>query len=490
MRDQLHLDVASKIVSNGICRGCGVCAGVCPSKVLEMAWREDGDRVCIKVGECPPKCDLCLRVCPFNDQIHNESTLAEERFGAIPGIYHDEAVGYYLSSYVGYSLMAGHRSRGSSGGICTWMLEALLTTGCVDAVACIGRGDAHDQLFTYQILEDIEKVRATAGSYYYPVDIADVVQKLQAPGPNRKYAIVGLPCTLKALRLAMMHLPRLRERAVFLLGLVCGHLPNRYYTEYLARLSGVMPDQIEAVDYRLKEGNRATNFYFRARAIGGAEGRLVPFLGRVSRAWGEGYFQYNACNYCDDVFAEVADAVFMDAWLPEYEADPRGHSLVIVRHPQLREFLEKGREEGTCHLEPIPINKVVASQEASVYRKKMEIGGRLYRAQRRGEWVPPKRVIPSEEIWRRHRRQIEARYTVQRVSKELWPKLRKASLWRFHFRMWKVDWPLRATFWRDRLRRLIRNPWLLVRLLPAPLRRLVPANWRQRVFGVSRKEGR
>ncbi len=490
MRDPMHLDVTSKIISNDICRGCGVCAGVCPSKALAMRWQENGDLVSIKVGECPPKCDLCLRVCPFNDQIYNEGTLAEERFGVIPGTYHDEAVGYYLSSYVGYSLMGGHRPRGSSGGMCTWMLEALLTTGCVDAVACVGRGEAHDRLFTYQILEDIEEVRAAASSRYYPVDIADVVRQLQSPGPDKKYAIVGLPCTLKALRLASMYLPRLRERVVFLLGLVCGHLPNRYYTEYLARLSGVMPDQIETVDYRLKEGNRAINYHFRARAFGGTEGQPVPFLGRVSRAWREGYFQYNTCNYCDDVFAEVADAVFMDAWLPEYEAGPQGHSLVIVRHPQLQEFLEKGREERTCHLERIPINKVVASEEASVYRKKVEIGGRLYGAQRCGEWVPPKRVVPSEEIWRRHRHEIEARYAVQRVSKKLWPRLREAPLWRFHLAMWRVDWPLRVAFWWDRLRRLIRNPWLFVRLLPAPLRRFIPEGWQKRTLQGSRKEGR
>lgn len=488
MRDPMHLDVTSKVVSNDICRGCGVCAGVCPSKALEMSWQENGDRVPIKVGECPPECDLCLRVCPFNDQAYNECTLAEERFGAIPGIQHDEAVGCYLSAYVGYSTVAGHRSRGSSGGMCTWILETLLNAGQVDAVACVGRGEAHDRLFTYQILEDVEEVRAAASSRYYPVDIADIVRQLQAPGPDKKYAIVGLPCTLKALRLAMLHLPRLRKRVVFLLGLVCGHLPNRYYTEYLARLSGVMPNQIETVDYRLKKGNRAGNFYFQSRAQGGAEGRPVPFLGRVSRAWGEGYFQYNACNYCDDVFAEVADAVFMDAWLPEYEADPQGHSLIIVRHPKLRELLEEGSKAKTCHLEPIPLNKVVASQRGLVYRKKVEIGGRLYRAQRRGEWVPPKRVVPSEEVWRRHRREIETRSIIQRVSKGLWPKLRKAPLWRFHLQMWRGDWPLRVGFWWGRLRRIVVNPWLLLRLLPIPLRRWCPGSWQQRASGVYRKE--
>jgi coenzyme F420 hydrogenase subunit beta len=489
MIDVMHLDVISRIVSNDVCRGCGVCAGVCPSNALEMTWQGNGDRVPIKLRECPPKCDFCLRVCPFNDQAYTESTLAEERFGAVPCIQHDESVGYYLSAYVGYSTIAAHRSRGSSGGMCTWTLEALLNTGQVDAVACVGRSDRADQLFDYQILEDIEKVRGAASSRYYPVDIADVVRQLQAPGPDKRYAVVGLPCTLKGLQLAMMNLPILRRRVVFLLGLVCGHLPNRHYTEYLARLSGVNPDQLETVDYRLKQGSdRASNYLFRARRQDGIKAQPVPFRGRVSRAWGWGYFQHNACNYCDDIFAETADAVFMDAWLPEYEADPQGHSLIIARHPELLKLLEQGSKERTCRLNPVSINKVAASQKGLVYRKKVEIAGRLYRAERRQEWVPKKRVSPSEQVWHRHRHEIETRYNVQRVSKELWPRLKEAPLWRFHLAMWRVDWPLRTALWWSRLCRLTRNPWLFIRLLPAPLRRFIPGDWQQEALGNSGKE--
>ena len=35
-------------------------------------------------------------------------------------------------------------------------------------------------------------------------------------------------------------------------------------------------------------------------------------------AFNNGYFQLPGCSHCDDIFAECADAVFMDAWLPEY----------------------------------------------------------------------------------------------------------------------------------------------------------------------------
>ena len=485
MQHTSHADVISEIVDHGICIGCGVCAGVCPSGGLKMRWQNNGDRAPIKVGKCSPKCDLCLRICPFNDQDHNESTLAKERFGAIPGIQCHEVVGYYLSTYVGYSLVADHRSRGTSGGMCTWMLETLLNMGLVDAVVCVGQGESQDRLFTYKILQDIESVRSAAGSRYYPVDIAETLKLLQAPGPERRYAIVGLPCTLKALRLAMIHLPRLRRRVIFLLGLVCGHLPNKYYTEYLTRLSGVPLERVMTVDYRLKGKDRAGNYLFQARAIDGMEGKRVPFQGRVSWAWNMGYFQYNACDYCDDVFAEVADAVFMDAWLPEYEPDPKGHSLIIVRSPQLREILEKGREEGTCYLDSISVEKIIDSQRGVVYRKKEEIAGRLYWAHKCGYRVPRKRIDPSESRWRQHRREIEVRVNIRQRSKEIWPQFREAPLWRFHLAMLRVEWPLRIKAVQNRVCRLISRAWRSDRSFL--LCRLVPEKWGD-ILGTSKEK--
>jgi coenzyme F420-reducing hydrogenase beta subunit len=364
----------------------------------------------------------------------------------------------------------------------TWMLETLLKTGLVDSVACVGHAHSRDRLFCYHILEDIVKVREAAGSHYYPVDMADIIKVLQSSeSSNKRYAVVGLPCRLKSLRLAMSHSPRLRQRLVFLVGLVCGHLPNLYYTEYLARLSGIAPGELATADYRLKQGIRAGNYYFQGRKHNGTLGRQVPFLGQVSKAWGEGYFQYNACNYCDDVFAEVADAVFMDAWLPEYESNPKGHSLVVVRHPELDELLRKGIEERTCHLESIPIDEVIASQKALVHRKKVQIGAHLHLARKRGEWVPNKRIQASRETYSKNVRTITAHYGVQRKSKELWPRLREKSLWRFHLHMLKEEYPLLVSFWWNRLCRVVARLWLALRPLTLFFRRRLAGGQRSRL---------
>jgi len=44
----------------------------------------------------------------------------------------------------------------------------------------------------------------------------------------------------------------------------------------------------------------------------------------MREVWTNGFFKLNACNFCDDIFAELADVVFMDAWIDPYIYDSKG----------------------------------------------------------------------------------------------------------------------------------------------------------------------
>ena len=108
------------------------------------------------------------------------------------------------------------------------------------------------------------------------------------------------------------------------MGLVCGQLKSKQYTEYLAALSGITPP-LANVHYRGKSPEKpASNYYFSCTSKDGAMGKIFWDEG-VAEAWTNRWFTLNACNYCDDVFAECADITFMDAWLPEYSKDYRGY---------------------------------------------------------------------------------------------------------------------------------------------------------------------
>ena len=71
-----------------------------------------------------------------------------------------------------------------------------------------------------------------------------------------------------------------------------------------------------------------------------------------------------------DVFAEAADACFMDAWLPAYRKEPKGTSLVVIRDRGLSELLAQGQVAGEIWMDDISPGEVVASQQGHVRRKR------------------------------------------------------------------------------------------------------------------------
>ena len=378
------MTVITNTVKHDLCIGCGLCAALCPQESLAMQWNRYGEYNPVEVSPCATECGLCAKVCPFADSEENEDTIGEQLYGAVPGIRHRSETGYYLASFVGYS--ERHRPTSASGGMATWLLEALLTEGIVDHVICVAPTGDPERLFAFRVFDTAEEVQAGAGSAYYPVEMSGVVRQiLEVPG---RYAVTGLPCFLKAIRLAQQWNKKLRERVVVTVGLTCGQLKSRHFTDYVAALAGVQ-GEVKRVRYRGKSpAHPASDFYFSFTTKDGEERRLFWTEG-IAEAWTNRWFTPGACNYCDDVFAECADVTCMDAWLPEYSVDSRGTSLVLVRSPAVREVIERGQG---ISLDPIRIERVVQSQTGVVAIKRQHLAYRLYLDR---EGAPNKRVAPT-----------------------------------------------------------------------------------------------
>jgi len=460
-----HRDVVNVVVASDLCIGCGVCAAVCPSRLLTMDWSAQGELVPDIMGECPPKCDLCLVVCPFTGEGPDQDKLSALRFGALPDIHRRDDLGYFLECYAGHAADAADRGRGASGGVLRTLLRSLLDQGFVDRVVCVttGPGTSSSDLFQFDIVEQSAAINDLPSSAYYPAELSQALRTIFTDKEDRRYAVVGLPCVLHGVNLAMAKLPRLRQRIAFTIALVCGQLPNRSYTEYLATAAGAPWKEVKAVSYRSKvDSTMASNFAFVAQRRDGGPTHPVWLHGGASRLWTGGYFKHNACNCCDDVFGEVADAAVMDAWLPRFVNDPRGHSLVVVRSPALREVLHNMAHDGLCVLEPIAADEVARSQANVLHKKKWLIQGYLFAAQRAGRWMPSRRLSPSREIWLRGWWTLFLARWVMVASKRHWPKIRdtgSASV------LHRAMWPVEVLLWvrsflqhvQDKLKRLCRR---------------------------------
>jgi len=407
--------VIDEVVKNELCIGCGTCAGICPQKILKIQDNEYGEYIPSEVQVCDSHCGLCMEVCPFGDN-ENETQIGAKIYGSTEGIKYLPETGYYLDSYVGYS--NEFRQSSASGGMAVWLLTKLLKEGIVDHVICPTPQKNPEKLFSFEILSDENSIKAASGSVYYPVEMSEVIQKIiEFPG---RYAVSGLPCFIKALRLASQKNRKLRERIAFTIGLVCGQMKSKNYTKYIAALAGKKDlNKIQSVYYRGKDPeNPASNFYYHFTDEHGLKYKIFWSDG-ISEAWVNRWFTPNACNYCDDVFAELADVTFMDAWLPEYSKDSMGTNLVLVRSSEILALIQEGMEKNEIYLSTISIEKVIKSQAGVLDLKRNQLSYRLYIALQEGQKAPKKRVPSEERIGALKKRELKLKAKMQKESREL-----------------------------------------------------------------------
>jgi coenzyme F420-reducing hydrogenase beta subunit len=357
---------------------------------------------------------MCLDVCPFQDHEMDEDTLAAACFGSLEGIQHSPEAGYHLASFAGCA-RGGFREAGASGGLASWFLATLLERGIVDQVICVRPQGDPSKLFEFAMFDTPDEVRGAAKSAYYPVELSGVLHHVLTH--EGRYAIIALPCVAKALRLASDRIPRLRHRLQVVAGLVCGQTKSRCFAEYLVSNIGLESSKVNRLCFRSKHPARPASDFEMSAATREGKGGTARWSGGVyGETWLSGMFTPRACTLCDDIFAETADIVFMDAWLPEYTIDSRGTSLVLVRSRQALELIDQGQAVGELSLEPMPIGKVIASQAGVITAKRLGLRHRLWLASRKGLQLR-KRVSPERPNWWR-RMQADSKESLRVASLE------------------------------------------------------------------------
>ncbi|MCA1652842.1 MAG: Coenzyme F420 hydrogenase/dehydrogenase, beta subunit C-terminal domain [Sphingomonadales bacterium] len=312
------------------------------------------------------------RQCPFSPAAADEDQIARERFGGAE--FGNEKVGRFEAAYVGHVAEGEYRATGSSGGLVSWVAAELLRQGLVDAVAHVAPA-ADGRLFEYRLSRSVAQVAQGAKSRYYPVELSAVLREIRAtPG---RYAIVGVPCFIKAIHLLRSLDPLIQERVTHTLGLFCGHMKSAHFVESFAWQLGTELERVTAVDYRVKDPTRPANWYRTTLALNDGSSVAQDWWHLADGDWGAGFFQNSACNACDDVVAETADIAFGDAWVEPYSSDGRGTNVVVVRSREMHELVEEAIAAGKLALQPVDAAFVEQTQAAGLRQRREGLAYRL-----------------------------------------------------------------------------------------------------------------
>ena len=376
----MNITQIAKATSN--CVGCGICVTACPVSHLRLG-RNEWNQLEILENEnpCLEKCSICMRVCPFSDHSKNEDTLAKELFKETPQSH--SVLGSFIQTYEGHHPDESKRWNAASGGLTTYLLDSLLQQGMVDAIVCAARTEG-SPYFKSVVCRSSEEVYAHARSAYAVIHLDTALKEAIEDEQITSIAVVALPCQAKALRNAMQYQPKLRKKLKYILGLVCGQQKSTNFADYLAAKSQV--DSLCSIDFRKKKSGRP-NGNFGVSLIGGQRSKSLTFSD-YGKEWSFKMFTLPACNVCDDIFAETADVVLMDAWLPEYQASDKGENLVIVRNKEFDSLLK-----GISTVHSIEPERVVLSQSYVVHTKRKWIQTALKYYQQHQLLSPRKREV-------------------------------------------------------------------------------------------------
>lgn len=380
------------ITRSGLCIGCGSCAVGAPGR---MGWDRYGQLKPQGPGNWRRAREASFaRTCPFSPVAENEDAIAVRRFPQAQQAH--PLLGRYEAAYIGYAREPGFRRDGSSGGMVTWVAAELLRRGLVDGVAhvvAVSPRAGDRRLFEYRVSRTAEALREGAKSRYYPVELSPVIEEIRAvPG---RYAIVGIPCFIKAIQLRRREDALLRRRIAFTLGLYCGHMKSARMVDSFAWQMHASPADVERIDFRVKDERRPANWYRAALGLRGAHRREQDWWHLAEGDWGSGFFQNSACNFCDDVVAETADIAFGDAWIEPYSSDGRGTNVVLVRSAEVHQLVREAASEERIRLDPVDASTVVETQAAGFRQRREGLAYRLRYMHLRLR--PAKRVTPGGE---------------------------------------------------------------------------------------------
>lgn len=344
-------ETLARVRRGRLCTGCGACAAI--SEKIRIARTEDGFNRPVATATLTWQEDKHIAaVCPGLGVRTERAAEADPLWGRVRSAWSGHATGPAL------------RFRAASGGALSALLVHLVESGKVDYILHTA-ADPHDPAGNRTVVSRTRDAIATAsGSRYAPSSpLAEIEQHLRA---GQRFAFVGKPCDVAALRAMARRDVRIEAQIPYMLSFFCAGVPSRKGAHEIFRRMGVGEGEVNTFRYR---GNgwpgSAT-----ATLHDGSERRMG-----YRESWGDilsKHVQFR-CKICPDGSGGLADITCGDAWhgdgagYPVFE-EADGQSLVLARTPRGEALLNSAITAGLLKLERTGLDQITAMQPGQAKR--------------------------------------------------------------------------------------------------------------------------
>lgn len=381
------------VVRHGLCTGCGICVGACPTDAITTIVKSGRFLPSIDPTLCRNNkgCHRCMDVCPgigCNLAQMEQETQAE-------AANEDMLVGKYEQCFTGHSTDEDLRFHSASGGMVTQMLVWLLETGRIDGAVVTTFDNSNPLMVNTFIATTREELIRAKGSKYAPVSLHNAAKLIKQADGN-KYVVVGMPCHIQGLRKQTQADKKLRAKISAYFGLFCSCGRTFNLTEYVLKERNIKRDELTYFAYR-DEGCLGNMVAKRQTRYQDCHSNSETSLYEKDEVYRERYQNYyhplrsffipKRCLFCIDHYARLADMSFGDIHIKPYSDDKIGINSIVVRTPLMVEWLKQAQADGKITIDRLPV-EVLNKSQGMARRKFARVGTFMKAAKLFGSKVP------------------------------------------------------------------------------------------------------
>lgn len=309
----------------------------------------------------------------------------------------DDMWGPYVSMHTGHATDPDLRFTGSSGGGISALLVYLLDQGLVDGVVQTGADPVVPVANMAVLSRTAGDVKDAAGSRYAPSSpLAGLAAQLDS---GRRFAFVGKPCDVAALRALTLQDEKIRRTFPYLLSFFCAGVPSQTGAKAVLRALGTDLERTQDFRYR---GNGWPGQATATDKDGSTHSMSYH------DSWGNILSKHvqHRCKICADGTGVAADVVCADAW----EVDDRGYplfeerdgtSLIVGRTMHGEELIAAATKAGAIATAPFDVAELAKMQPGQTGRRQA-LWARLAGLKLMGKPIPHYQGLHIRTVARRN----------------------------------------------------------------------------------------